>query len=349
MQKILVIKTHALGDVLMSTPALRALRMSLPDAEISVMVGKWSAPVLKNNPYITRCIEFEDAVLHKKQGIALLKLILLLRSKKFDTAIIFHPSPFIHLIAACAGIKKRYGLCRRGKGFFLTSAIEENGSYEFYYPQNFLNVLSLIGIKSSDTKIDIFYTHDDVLSAKSIVSVRGVDNHDKIILVAPGGASNPKERIEARLWPTSHFIKLLRMIVNEFPTHTILLSGGKNDSAIAEKIHAELPQTINLAGKTTIQELVCLVGMSKVIICNDSSVLHIGIAQNRPTIGIFGPTGLKSRVPERQVVNSVQSPEKCSPCNSFGKFLGCKENGKCMYTITPELVFSKVRTIVLEK
>jgi heptosyltransferase-2 len=168
MNKILIIKTHAIGDVLMTTPALRSLRTSFPRAEISVLVGNWSAPILKNNSYITRLIEFEDDIVHKKKIINLIKIVLILRSYKFDTAIIFHPSPFIHLIAMCAGIKKRYGLCRHGKSFFLTSSIEENGSYDFYYPQNFLNVLVKIGIKSKDTKMNVFSTPGDFNSVKEI-------------------------------------------------------------------------------------------------------------------------------------------------------------------------------------
>lgn len=346
MNKILIIKTHAIGDVLMTTPALRALRTSYPDSEISVLIGKWSAPILKNNPYITRLIEFEDTIIHRKQVINIIKLIITLRSYKFDTAIIFHPSPFVQLIAVCAGIKKRFGLYRRRKSYLLTSSIKDNGSYDFYYPQNFMNVLAKIGIQCRDVKIDVFTTPDDFDSAKELLTRKGVHKHDKLILIAPGGASNPKEKITARLWPVVRFIHLIRMIINEFPDYTVLLSGGKNDSVITAQIHAEVPETIDLAGETYIQELVCLVGMSRVIICNDSSVLHIGIAQNRPTIGIFGPTSLKSRVPELQIRNSIQSTEKCSPCNYFGKFLGCKENGKCMNAITPESVYGKVKEII---
>ena len=184
MNKILVIKTHAIGDVLMTTPALRSLRTSFPRAEISVLVGNWSAPILKNNSYITRLIEFEDDIVHKKKIINLIKIVLILRSYKFDTAIIFHPSPFIHLIAMCAGIKKRYGLCRHGKSFFLTSSIEENGSYDFYYPQNFLNVLVKIGIKSKDTKMNVFSTPGDFNSVKELLFKKGkstINEHIKNI------------------------------------------------------------------------------------------------------------------------------------------------------------------------
>ena len=346
MNKILIIKTHAIGDVLMTTPALRSLRTSFLRAEISVLVGNWSAPILKNNSYITRLIEFEDDIVHKKKIINLIKIVLILRSYKFDTAIIFHPSPFIHLIAMCAGIKKRYGLCRHGKSFFLTSSIEENGSYDFYYPQNFLNVLVKIGIKSKDTKMNVFSTPGDFNSVKELLFKKGVIKLDKLILIAPGGASNPKEKIAARLWPVSYFIILVRKIIRDFPEYTIVFSGAENDIAITAQIHGEIPNTIDLAGETNIQELVCLVEISRAIICNDSSVLHIGIAQNRPTIGIFGPTSLRSRVPEIQIPNSIQSSEKCSPCNHYGKFLGCKENGKCMNAITPEIVFRKVKDIL---
>ena len=352
MKNFLVIKTHAIGDVIMATPAFRALRNAYPHADISILIGKWSAPILKSNPSITRCMEFEDDILHKKRIIGLIKLILKLRLRKFDAAIIFHPSPFIHLLAVLAGIKKRFGLSRNGKNFFLTASVEENGSYNFYYPMNFLNVVNLLNTsdsernKNSDAIIDVFSEEHDKLSLKNLLKNQGVNDFNNLILIAPAGSINPKENITARLWPYEYYIELIRLITSELPKFTIVLTGGYKDKVIVKEIKDQVPQALDLAGKTTLNELVCLVGLSQVIICNDSAVLHIGIAQKRPTIGIFGPTSIQSRVPKSQIEYSIQSSETCSPCYRFGEFLGCRKNASCMRAIVPEMVFNKVKTIL---
>ncbi len=352
MKNVLVIKTHAIGDVIMTTPALRALKKAIPDAEISVLIGKWSSPILKNNPYVSRCIEFDDIILHKKKIFEIVKLLLKIRSMKFDTAVIFHPSVLMHLFAVLAGIKNRAGLSRNGKNFLLTASVEENGSYDFYYPINFLKLVRLVsgsifqGEKAEDLKMNVYSNENDRVSAENILRKQGILNLEKIILIAPGGAANPKENISARIWPVEHYIDLIHLISKELNDYSIVISGGKNDIDLVKSIHEKAHQVVDLSGKTNIYEIIHIINLSQVVICNDSAVLHISLAQNRPTIGIFGPTSMKSRVPLPYQQNCVQSTEKCSPCYYFGQFIDCNEKVSCMRTIFPDQVFQKVKNIV---
>ena len=98
-QNILIIKTHAIGDVLLVTPSIRYVRKKFPNAKISMLIGDWSKEALKGNPYIDEIITFEDLILQKKKIIKLLHLILQLRQKKYDLCVIFHCNPLIHLMA----------------------------------------------------------------------------------------------------------------------------------------------------------------------------------------------------------------------------------------------------------
>jgi heptosyltransferase-2 len=330
----------------MTTPALRALRKSFPQAEISLLVGKWSAQILNHNPNITRLIEFEDAIVHKKQIINIVKMILNLRSYKFDCAIIFHPSPFIHLIAMCAGIKKRYGLSRKGGSFFLTASAEMNTSSEFYFPVNFLNVLGTMGIKSSNIAMEVFFTEKDCKALENILIKKGIIDYTKLILIAAGGASNPKEKISARIWPTHYYIQLIKKLINEFPQYTIVLCGGQNDKLMTSRIHAEIPLTVDVSGETDLQQLSCLVRWSKAIVCNDSAILHIALALRCSPVGIFGPTSVKTFVPTHQSVHCLQSPLSCSPCYRLGVFPGCKKGFSCMNAITPDQVYMEVHSLL---
>jgi|WetSurMetagenome_2_1015567.scaffolds.fasta_scaffold122133_2 heptosyltransferase II len=352
MNNVLVIKTHAIGDVIMTTPAIRALRKAFPKAEISVLIGKWSSPVLKNNPYINHCIEFDDSIVHKKRIIEILKLILKIRAMKFDTVIIFHPSLFIHLFAVLAGIKNRFGLSRNNKKFLLTESVEEIGAYDYYYPTNFLKLIHLLmSSKHNDFNInelmmDVFTNPQDKISAEFLLQQHGIIDVNKLILIAPGGSANPKESISARVWPCEYFISLIQLISLEFKDYSIIISGNKKDGDIAKKIHDKITQVIDLSGKTNIYELIHIIGLSRIVICNDSAVLHMSIAQNRPTVGIFGPTSLKSRVPPSHWQNSLQSSGKCSPCYYFGQFRGCERNESCMRSILPEQVFQTVKNLI---
>src|SRR4030067_2417530 len=98
-KNILIIKTHAIGDVLLVTPSIRYIRKRFPNAKISMLIGDWSKEALKGNPYIDEIITFEDSILQKKKIIKLLHLIFQLRQKKYDLCIMFHCNPIIHLMA----------------------------------------------------------------------------------------------------------------------------------------------------------------------------------------------------------------------------------------------------------
>lgn len=324
----------------MVTPAIRELRKAFPSANISILVGKWSSPALRNNPYLNNIIDFDDRIFFKKQVFKLILLIIRLRIKRFDTAIIFHPSTLIHLFALLSGIKTRYGLRRNKRGWFLTKYIDENCSRDYYYPKNHLNLLSLLGVESDNVALDAYYGDLDKEHVISLLRNNGINSNDKIVLVGAGGAFNPKEAIVARHWPKEYYVELLGMIHSKYPHLKLILTGSQNDSRLNEFIHSQTPFIFNFTGKTNLAELFYLAEISKVIICNDSALLHIAVAKKKPVICFFGPTNLKTRIPRHLQKYSLQSPVSCSPCYKFAIFKKCTQNNICMHEIKPNIAFN---------
>jgi len=341
MNKILIIKTHAIGDVLMATPAIRELKKAFPGMMIDVLVGKWSEPVLKNNPYINEIISFDDSILFRNKFIKLLLLLRTIRKKNYQIALILHPSPFIHLLAFLAGIKQRIGLRRNKRGWFLTKYVDEETSPNYYYPKNFLHLLSCLGIKTENYSIDCFYSEVDKSNVENLLTRFNISSEEKKIIIAAGGSHNPKETISARLWPYENYISLINKIKSKFPEHRILLCGSRNDSKINFYIEKNTEEVINLTNKTSLTELAYLIRCSEAVICNDSSILHIALSQKVPVLCFFGPTSLSSRIPESYRQFSIQSNEKCSPCYKYAIFPGCSKNMVCMSSITPNAAFEK--------
>ena len=132
-KKILVIKTQAIGDVLLTTPSIRALRQKHPEAHITAMVGDWSKDALIGNPYLDDVIPYEDAYLLKFRIGKILRLVNFLRKKHFDKIFMFHPSGYIHFLGFLAGCSQRIGFVRDNSGFSLTEKIPwpENGHHEY--------------------------------------------------------------------------------------------------------------------------------------------------------------------------------------------------------------------------
>lgn len=115
--KILVFKLGAIGDVLMTTPFLRALREKYPDAEIVYYIGEWSSEVLKFNKRISRMEVFDEKPIYKADVKALLALRKRIKKEKFDMAFILEKSKTANLFIWSCGIKERIGFDRNGEGF----------------------------------------------------------------------------------------------------------------------------------------------------------------------------------------------------------------------------------------
>ena len=334
--RILVIKTQAIGDLLMTTPAIRDLRAAHPRAHIALMTGAWSAPALRHNPHLDEILAFDDRVLLDKRWLGTLRLLARIRKRKFDAAVIFHPSPFLHLFALLAGIPRRYGLLRGARNRFLTAGVTEDLERGTYYPVNFQRVAALAGATPGPVDLEVHSGPADEAAAMAVLSAAGIEAGGDFIVIAPGGGRNSKEDVAARRWPPENFAALARRVRERHPALKIVLSGGPGDALETARIAAAVPGCVDLTGKTSLTELYAIVRRSRAVVCNDSSLLHIAVACRKPAVAPFGPTGLLQRLPAWAAPYAVQSGIACSPCYVGGAFPGCGIGFQCMREITVE-------------
>jgi lipopolysaccharide heptosyltransferase II len=351
--RILVIKTQAIGDLLLTTPALRDLRASHPDAQISLMVGAWSAAAIRKNPNLNEVIEFEDRVLLRGHFWGALRLLWQIRKRRFDAAVIFHPSPFLHLFALLAGIPIRYGLTRGERNGFLTKGVPEDLGPNTYYPENFQRVVALMGApttaKPHTLDLEVHSDAEADRAASELLTVSGWIPGEPFLLVAPGGGRNSKDDVAAKRWPIENFIAVLQRIQTRWPTLRIVVTGSAGDREDTKALARVFPGAIDLTGATTLPQLFRLAAKAEAILCNDSALLHIGIANRTPVVVPFGPT-LKDRfVPESGRALCIQSTTVCSPCYVGGSFPGCTIGYQCMREITPDMIYGRLEPLIENK
>lgn len=346
-RNILIIKTHAIGDVLMATPAFRALRESHPQARITLLVGKWSYPVVKHNPHIDEFIVVDENLFFKKRVLGLLGLLWKIRSRHFDLAVVLHPSRFLHLFAWLGGVSKRIGLQREKTSPFLTGGILENGAHSFYYPQNFLDLAALVGPRHANLQLQAPYGPEEQSGFQALAQSVGLPLDEPYLLVAPGGARNPKETIAARLWPTDYYQRLLTMCKERWPQLRIVLSGGPGDAKLCEELAQACPGVVNLCARTSLGELLVLASAAGTVLCNDSSMLHIALAQGKEVFCFFGPTSAASRIPNLPNAHGLQAQVPCGPCYRYAVFKGCDQNMACMRAIAPEQALTALAPTII--
>lgn len=339
--RILVVKFNAIGDLILSTPALRDLRKAYPRAHITLMVGSWSAPVIRHNPHVDEILEFDQDIFLQRRWRDLLRLLFDVRRRRFDAALIFHALPAIHLFMRLTGIPARFGMSRGKSAGLLTAAVPESLDPGTYYATKYQQVTALAGAPMGSSDPEVHSTEADEAVVRDLLAAEGLGSGRPFLLVAPGGGRNPVTDMPAKRWPVEQFAATLRELAQARPELKIVLSGAPSDREETGSLAKEIPSAVDWTGKLTLPQLFVAARSARAILCNDSSVLHVGVACGTPTVVPFGPTDARQLVPARGLRYVWQSPISCSPCYRVGSgapFAGCPIRFRCMRETTTEQI-----------
>ncbi len=357
-KKILVIRSGAIGDVIMTTPLLKSLRKHYPSAEIIYLVGDWSKKIIAGNKNLDRIISFPDSVIYQKDIKGTLNLIRQLRKEKIDLAFILDKSYHWSVLAYLSNIKRRIGFNRTGpngdEGFANNLNINFDGSKnELDY---YLDLAKIVGIKvqTEDEKTEIFLSEKDELFAQEFAEKNKLS--PKTIGLVPGGAKNPGQELDLKRWPVEHFITLIKLLLKNQPNSNLILFGGPGDKEVSERIHSALQEQkintkniIDIIGKTSLHETAALMRKCQIIVTPDSGPLHIAATGQAKVVALFGPTPAHRFAPKSALI--FQNKPSSKPINScpcydvYGNYKKCT-SPTCMNSITPEQIYNKIAEIL---
>ena len=278
-KNVLVIAPGAIGDVLMSTPAIRDLGKKF---NVDVLAGDWSKEILEGNPYIKKLIVYDSRIYYEKNFKEMYKLARSLRNK-YDAAIIFELF-LMPLFAYFMKIPIKVGIDVKGEGFALTRKVKyKDDRHIIDYS---LEMAKLIGVKDNGRDMDIFLSKKDEKFADEFLrNIKG-----KSIGIFAGGGRKLNIDESGKRWPKERFVKICEYLINK--GFNIILFGGKTDKEISDFIVKEINSNkiFDSTGKTSLKEAGALIKRCKLFICNDSGLLHIAAAVGTRTLCIFGAT-----------------------------------------------------------
>jgi len=280
-RRILVVRTDRIGDVLLSTPVIKALRQKYPQAYISMMVSPYARDIVEGNPYLDEVIVYDKEGKHK--GVfGSFKFASRLKKKKFDLAIILHPNNRVHLLTFLSGIPERLGYNLK-LGFLLTRRIEHTKQKGQKHEAEYnLDLLGDLGISGNLPDLFMPLKDDSEKWAEDFFAREGIRDTDKILAINPG-ASCP-----SKIWPAERFAEAAEKLSQRYGLK-ILILGGPKDMYLADKVSREIKaKAINLAGKTSVSRLASILKRCALFISNDSGPVHIASALGTPVISIFG-------------------------------------------------------------
>lgn len=330
-KKILIVNVNWVGDVLFSTPFIRAVREHYPGSYIACLLHPRCIDILEGNPRLDEIIIYDEDLSHKSL-LGKLKLINILRKKKFDTAFILHKSFTKALITMLAGIRERIGYPTKNRGILLTKVIEEPADNP-HKVEHFLNLARAVGINSSNRAYEFFIKDSDRNYIRAFLQKNGVIDPDFLVAICPGGNWDPKR------WPKENFARLSDILIERFGAK-VVISGAKKDIKLAEAIKALMKgKAITACGETTLKQLGALLEMADLVIANDTGPMHIASAMKTKLIALFGPTSPDITGPygggDCRVIFKNFSCE--APCYD----VACNDN-RCMAEIAVEDVLKEV-------
>lgn len=343
-QKILIRSTNWIGDAVMSTPAVRAIRENFPQSEITILAKPWVADVFRYSPMIDHLLIYDKKERHRG-FFGMLRLARELQSLNFDCAILLQNAFEAALIATMARIPVRGGYNTDGRGLLLSHKVQRQKKlqtssaeqHEVYY---YLRIVRGLGLRADISDPELFLPEKAIEAASGrIQNLNGKQDEKRpLVGLSPGAAFGPAKR-----WPAEQFAKLVSALHRQTGAN-MLLFGGTADHATAEAIIAGAdPLTRkfmhNLAGKTSLIEAMALIKACAVFITNDSGLMHVAAALRRPVVAIFGSTDHIATGPWSDRAAIVRVPLPCSPCK---KSICPEKHFHCMNMIDKDDVLAAV-------
>jgi len=352
---ILLIRLRLIGDVVFTTPVLRALRREFPRARLAYLVEREAAAVVKGHPDIDELI-----VVPRTRGLARvvddLRLARRLRAARFDLVIDLHGGPRSSWLARATGAAQRIGYDVEGRSWLYTKTVPR--ARDLRPRHSVVNQWDLLSAiegwhgQPPDPKIDAVTMAPDQETEKVIdrrLRALDIDSRHELMVVHVS-AGNPFRR-----WPEAAFVRLVCALAADNNLRRVILSSGPSDKEAADRIaraaRTELGPEGALRvvdfGEFNLAELRALVARSRLFVGGDTGPLHIAATTRTPIVGIFGPTLSARSAPWRDPAvptESVELPElPCRPCEQRvcepGDF-------RCLTTLKPDDVISAAERVL---
>jgi lipopolysaccharide heptosyltransferase II len=328
--RILILRLSSIGDIILSSFFIRQVARAFPDSQIDFVIKKQFNDLVKHNPNITNIYYVES----EKGYNQLNKLRRKLKNNKYDLVFDLHNNLRTRFLLT--GISKsRKWKIKKDKILRALFVLFKINKYKNIkpIPIRYLETGNTAGIIDDAKGLELFWDKNIEDNLKNKISFF---LKDKYIAIAPGAAHYTKK------WPIEYFMELVE-ILGKTQNEKIVILGGLDDTDDGNELELN-NKVINLTGKLSLLESAIIIKNAKVLISNDSGVMHIATAVQTPVLAIFGSTVEElGFFPFRSKHCIIQNKGlKCRPCSHIGKDYCPKGHFRCMVDIKPELVYDEL-------
>jgi heptosyltransferase-2 len=325
-KKILIIRLSSLGDILLTTPFIRSIKNQFPEIKIDYLLREEYSDLLKLNPYLNKVFTFSRI---ENDNFEKLKEI---KNSKYDLVIDLQNNlRSKKLVSKIKTQSVRFSKNSWNKFLlvnFKINHLKDSPQIPVRYSQ------AISGFKLDEKGLDLF---TDKTASVELVQI------ENLIGFCPGARHFTKR------WPIEYFIELGKKL--NLKGYNIVLFGGKIDKEICAAVANEIPGAINLSNNDDILQTTADMKFCKVIVCNDSGLMHAASAVGTRVVAIFGSSVKEFGFTPYNCTNLILENNllTCRPCSHIGRSSCPKKHFDCMQLIKPQFVFEKVISFITDK
>ncbi len=328
MRNILLIRLSSLGDIVLTSPAVRAVREHFPNARISMLVASQSADLLTENPHLDEVLGF-DRRAKDKDTSEMIRLARAIRERQFDLTIDFQRKFRTSLLAYSSGAKCRVGY-HQPHGILCSVRVPDSSGHAI---DRYFSLLHAVGIEAKDRTLELFITESDRTYARKAMEKQSICADRPTVGLFPGAGWKLRE------WMPDRFAAIGDRLVRDFAAQVVVFGGPDECQLVNYVIDLMAEQATSFAGNQPIRRLAALIERCNLFLTNDTGPMHIAAALRTPTIALFGPGNHIRFQPLDHIHSTVRHEVPCNPCKQFTN--RCKDN-VCMKLIAVDEVWETV-------
>jgi heptosyltransferase-2 len=340
--RILIVQTAFLGDVVLTLPLVQVVRQFFAFSKIDLVVVPRAADLLRTHPDIHQVIEYDKY--GTERGLrGFLALVRRIRSVSYDLALVPHRSLRSALLVSLAGIPLRIGFDRSAGRWMFSKTVRYRP--DLHEIERNLSLLEAIGIEYHSRELPrVFPSTEDIQRIEKLLFDLEVPNPQQMIALAPGTIWQTKR------WLKERYAALANTLAQD--RFEVVLIGGEDDRVLCSEIQqlSGSSRVYNTAGMLTTRQSAELIRRCRLLVSNDSAPMHLAVAVGTPVVAIFGATvpafGFAPYGKHDLVVETLGLP--CRPCSIHGGDRCPIRTFECMKAISHERVYRKVMEL-LEK
>ncbi|MBI3082936.1 MAG: glycosyltransferase family 9 protein [Candidatus Omnitrophica bacterium] len=347
-RRILLVNPFGIGDVLFTTPLIRAVRQAFPHSRLGYLCNRRTERILQTNRHLDELFVYEkDEVVELwrsswwRGAAHVARLVRRIHGARIDLAIDLSLGDRYSLILKLLRIPRRVGFHYRTRGRFLTDRLTIDGYHDLHVVEYYRRLLRFLGIELLDHSLELQASQEDERWADQWLEEHNLNGRHPLVGMVPAGGVSWGISAPFRRWSFEGFAAVGDALVKRFGARLILFGEPSDQSAcgtVARLMHCP---AVDASGQTTLGQFVSLLGRLELVICNDGGPLHLAVSQGVKTVSIFGPVdpnvyGPYPQVHYHQVVCKEELP--CRPCYHQFKLPPCPYERACLTTIMPEEV-----------